>query len=526
MNKDRINATIDLVLLMLYLVSSIFLCVQISFTDYLETFIKYLLVIFLIVLLIVFIFYIFVSKEHLLIKRILITFLTILFTFTSLNLYSNIQKNNLENQIYTYYRLNLVSDQQSELSDVTIGTLLNDRNYLLSFEDKNEAFNTNSCNYKEYHTMDKLVSDFINHKIQAFVLSDQNLDNLKQRYPEVSNTLVLLNENKHSVEVSHVMKEVDLNEPFTILLSVGTSDDLQYVSSTETCYLMFVDPIIHKISFVNLRSNLYIPNIAYDSYPDALYNVSYNGIDNLLFSIEKMIDVNIDYFVKMNPKTIVNVVDLMQSIIIKEKEQFDGDYVEVKTEINNSNINDYLINNKYDISKLLIGLFDKKNELIDTKFSNFITNFTTNTFSNIPSNILNELLFMIRIIDWEIEYVELKDLSVSSQPCISYGAKDKFEVSIMDLSYIKQLYNCFIEMKHLEMMSNFEFNLNYIISVSIPINLSEKIITKENMYWKIDDYFSVLPDSMIHPVEVENWQGEVNFDAPNFDPDGTIYPIE
>ena len=143
-----------------------------------------------------------------------------------------------------------------------------------------------------------------------------------------------------------------------------------------------------------------------------------------------------------------------------------------------------------------------------------------------PNSILNELLFMIRIIDWSIESIELNELSTSYQPCISVGGNGKFEVSIMDLTYIKRLYNYFIEMKHLELMNNFEFNLNHIINVSTPINLSDKIITKENMYWKIDNYFSVLPDSMIHPVEVEKWQGQVNFDEPNFDPDGIIYPIE
>ena len=76
------------------------------------------------------------------------------------------------------------------------------------------------------------------------------------------------------------------------------------------------------------------------------------------------------------------------------------------------------------------------------------------------------------------------------------------------------------------MMNNFEFDLNYIKSLSMPTKLNEKIITQENMYWKIDNYFSVLPDSMIHPVEVEKWQGQLNFDKPNFDPDGIIYPIE
>ena len=46
------------------------------------------------------------------------------------------------------------------------------------------------------------------------------------------------------------------------------------------------------------------------------------------------------------------------------------------------------------------------------------------------------------------------------------------------------------------------------------------------MSWKIDDYFSFLPQSVVQPIEVEKWQGTINFDEPNFDPDGTIYPIE
>ena len=69
MNKDRINTTIDLVLLMLYIVSSIFLCVQISLVNDFSSFMRYILVVLLIILVITNIYSMFVSKDNLIFNK-------------------------------------------------------------------------------------------------------------------------------------------------------------------------------------------------------------------------------------------------------------------------------------------------------------------------------------------------------------------------------------------------------------------------------------------------------------------------
>ena len=56
--------------------------------------------------------------------------------------------------------------------------------------------------------------------------------------------------------------------------------------------------------------------------------------------------------------------------------------------------------------------------------------------------------------------------------------------------------------------------------------VNPKLITVANMDWKINEYFAFLPQSVVQPIEVEKWQGTINFEKPNFNPDGPIYPIE
>ena len=57
-------------------------------------------------------------------------------------------------------------------------------------------------------------------------------------------------------------------------------------------------------------------------------------------------------------------------------------------------------------------------------------------------------------------------------------------------------------------------------------SINPKLISTKNMYWKVDEYFAFLPHSVIQPIEVEKWQGTIDFEKPNFDPYGPIYPID
>ncbi|MGN1343522.1 MAG: hypothetical protein ACI4U3_03025 [Traorella sp.] len=530
MSKDKFGITIDLVLLMLYTVSSIFLSVQLFLSKDILIFIRILILVLLIVLLGSYFILIFKSRKLVWLRRTLLMILCILIMLLSYSIYQmNLKSNSAAHIIQTYYQMNLLSDEDfnssSDLDNEVIGVMMNDRNYFQSFDDVNKAFKTKNCLIKEFYNLDTLVESFKKDKIQAIILSDQNLDILKNEYPAISSHLSILSQNQHIVEVSHKEKNLDYQKPFTILLTLSDTTQLNYVSLTSSCYFLLIDPVDLVIKFIPIPTDLYIPNVAYDSYPDALYNVSYNGIDNLLYSIESIFGIEFDYFVKANQDTFVKTVDIMQGINMDISICDESSCTYEKHMMNQSSTKEYL-QNQGDLYPILEGIFEKRDELIGAKLINFLKNYRDNTFSNLSIDALQDLINYFNQNDWKIEKVETLELSKSNEICISYGSTQKFEVSIMSEDYMNDLYQNFIDLKHIDEMKNFIFDLNVIHHSYLYPNISKKIVTVENMNWKIDEYYAVLPELTIQPVEVEKWQGNINFEKPNFDPYGLIYPIE
>lgn len=522
MNKERISTTIDLVLLIFFTISSVFLCVQIYVVDFLDLFGQitvFIVLCFVLVLM-------FISKIPLWIRRVIMIGLSCCLIYSTFYISQyNQKRNQSEENIKTYYRLNLVNTSH-DVNDPSkieqVGVLMNDQYHIQSFEDINEAFQMEECEIKEYSNMNNLIHALNENVIQGMILSDHNLAILKQRFPELESSIQVLNENVHEVNISHVAKEIPMDQSFSILISINDNNKaLDYVSFSSQCLILLVDPIENLIQTIQIPNDLYIPNVAYDSYPDALYNVSYNGIDNLLYALESTFDIQIDYFIKTNPTSIINTVDILQGITLSNKICDQKTCTVIQEYFNEEKIADYYYQT-FDLSSIIEGIFHKRHELIGAKLLNFNNNYTNNSFTNLSIHKMKDYIQLIQNEDWKIERIYIHDLIQSKQPCISYGMNTKHDVTILNEQTILDIYSYFMRTKHLEKLNQFEFNLNQMKDGTMVPKSNEKLITTKNMGWKIQNYFSFLPYSSIDPIIVEKWETSLDFDHPNFDPEAPI----
>lgn len=525
MKKERISTTIDLILLLIFTVSSVFLCIQINLGNYISIFWQIILILVLLGILIVFFLWL-SSKNMIWLQSILLVFLSLSFGYASIQL--DRMRNENDGWIKTHYRMNLVTTHSSfessmDMKDSILAIMVNDRNHMQSFSDLNESFKTESCEIREFHNMSAMIRALEKNEIQGMILSDYNLVILQQLFPKIFEQLKILNENIHEVEVAHKGKNASIDEPISILMTLSDIDQLSYASSTSMCLILFIDPIDSTFTVIQIPNNLYIPNVAYDSYPDALHNVSYNGIDNLLYSLESIFDIEFDYFIKTNQETIFNAVDIMQGIHI-QKESCDESCEWVSEFYDYEKVIDYY-NQTQDIHSILEGIFNKRDQLTAAKLINFTNNYEQNTFTNFTVHELKEYIHLLNDGQWSYEKVDMTGLKVAYEPCISFNVDYNHEVKIIDDEFVNIIYSYFTKMKHLENMSQFEFNLNQMENGILIPKSNDKLITVENMAWKISSYFAFLPDSIIQPIDVEKWQGKIHFDKPNFNPDLQIEPI-
>lgn len=531
MRKDRISTTIDLILLIIFTVSAIFMSTQL----YLGNIVSFLWLILLILLFIAFLIGMFIwlllTRKLAWLCRFILLILSIALVIGGFYLGDKRSADQQKEENVMYYQMNLLSNDENikdpqDLNGKKIGFVMNDRNHIQTFQDINVSFQTQNCEFVEYYNMDYLIRALEANEIQGMIFSDHNLAVLEATYPQIYQDLILLSQNVHEVQISHVSKPLDEDQPISILLTLSEDDiPVDYVSYSIKCLILFIDPLDHEFTVIEIPNNLYIPNVAYDSYPDALYNVSYNGIDNLLYSIESIFSVEFDYFIKTNIQSILNYVDIMQGISIPQEVCVEEVCTIEKVMMNAEQVADYYEKSN-DINAVIEGIFEKRDELKTTKLMNFLNNYKRSSFTNLSTTELRKLVTVLGEEEWYFESHTINDLTASYEPCVSFGAIDTYEVSIIDTEFLTQIYRYFLENAHMDIMKNFAFDLDRMRNNRILPYSNEKLITTDNMDWKVSEYFALLPESIVSPIEIEKWNGTIHFEEPNYDPDAPIQQIE
>ena len=222
MKTERIGNTIDLILLILFSVSSVFLCIQINLGKYLNVFAQIIFILFLILVLLSFFTLTLKSKKYFYLRKVILVCLSGCMLYTSFQM--NQKKHQNEEVIQTYYRLNLVTNHKeiqlsTDFNESKIGTLVSDRNHIQNLDDLDKAFNMKDSEVKEFYNMTNLIQALNKNEIQGAILSDHNLAILNERFQNMK--LNIISESGIYVEISHKSKNDDITKPFTVLVSIN-----------------------------------------------------------------------------------------------------------------------------------------------------------------------------------------------------------------------------------------------------------------------------------------------------------------
>ena len=340
MNKKKINITniisIICVIFSFYLIYSIYLFAQI------ETFIRYLIIGVLIIVDFIIISKLFVStkgkkKSKKKIKGILYSFflvvISVFYVFLGFNL----------NKIYSYfsqlnktvtYSTSLVTLKEREdvdlitLKNQKIGIISNhgekDRWYDLALEIvKSEGLSDDNVlvSYDSYPAM--ITALYENEITYAFLPSNyvdiystsEGLDNLGETLKTITSTE--MEETKKDADLLGSSK--DVSEPFTILL-IGidsTKNGLKQADSFNGDSLMLVtfNPTTMTATMLSIPRDSYVPIACFTGqYENKITHSASRGTSCVINTIQNFLDIEIDYYMKINFTGLVDLVDTLGGI--------------------------------------------------------------------------------------------------------------------------------------------------------------------------------------------------------------------
>ena len=445
--KKKKKFKLNNLLVLLCIISSLYLIYRIYQFGPIEPTIRYIII--GIILLIDFIF--FYKKQKIKGKK-LILFVMVIYigfnVFMSLvigKVYDAIDSINKSKVIYSTSLVTLSSNDNNDIENINnckigiINDTLSIDNYVIANDIIKENKLDSNNEIKKYGDILDMLSDLYSEKIDYMFISSnyQVMFSTTDGYENIGNELKVITTKDKSVAKNNSSNNSSVDGPFSILLmGVDSEKDglkKNAYANGDSLILVTFNPDTYNATMMSIPRDSYLPITCRNNKKNKLTHAGWYGTDCMIETIEKTFNIDIDYYVKVNFKGVVNLVDALNGVevevpkrlctdnsdrmgnicIEKGLQTLDGEHALV------------LARNRYDLAlgdigrgynqQLLIRAMIKKlttvrsvNQLldiIDTVSNNLDTNLTTNEILSFY-NIFKDMIKINRNDDGDVFNIE------------------------------------------------------------------------------------------------------------------------
>lgn len=200
-------------------------------------------------------------------------------------------------------------EKVKELKNSSISYLESDSNY-----SKAKLLLRKDINYQENpcKNINGIISSFENSK--ALFMEDSYYNILKEEYDFVKDTKVIKTY-KLIVKKDKKTNSSTTSKPFIIYISgIDTYGKISSVSRSDVNIVAVVNPALEKILLVSIPRDYYVKLHNTNGYNDKLTHAGIYGIDMSVNTIEDLLDINIDYYLRLNFSTLTKSIDLLDGV--------------------------------------------------------------------------------------------------------------------------------------------------------------------------------------------------------------------
>lgn len=200
-------------------------------------------------------------------------------------------------------------EKVKELKNSSISYLESDSNY-----SKAKLLLRKDINYQENpcKNINGIIGSFENSK--ALFIEDSYYNILKEEYDFVKDTKVIKTY-KLIVKKDKKTNNSTTSKPFIIYISgIDTYGKISSVSRSDVNIVAVVNPTLEKILLVSIPRDYYVKLHNTNGYNDKLTHAGIYGIDMSVNTIEDLLDINIDYYLRLNFSTLTKSIDLLDGV--------------------------------------------------------------------------------------------------------------------------------------------------------------------------------------------------------------------
>lgn len=171
--------------------------------------------------------------------------------------------------------------------------------------------------------INEIVDSLINGEVDAIILEDAQISMLKEDNNNLFDKFKILEIFNIETEIKNEKENIDvINDSYNILITgVDTYGNITKVSRSDVNMVISINPKDNKILLTSIPRDYYVYLSNFSSY-DKLTHAGIYGIETSIMAIEDLLDINIDYYIKVNFTTLIDIVDLLDGIQVTSKYEF------------------------------------------------------------------------------------------------------------------------------------------------------------------------------------------------------------
>lgn len=228
---------------------------------------------------------------------------------------------NINYKTSNYVVLVNVNSKYNKIEDLTnknIGYLSDDESIL----------NKIKISYQktEYNDVNLMSNNLLDNKLDGIILEQSYVDMLSEEdspIKDFKNKVRVIYDFKVNTKITDISKDVNTtSDTFCIYISgIDTYGEVSSVSRTDANMVVVVNPTSKQILMLSIPRDYYIDLYGKDG-KDKLTHSGIYGIDTTVKSIEQLLDIDINYYYKINFTSLINIVNAIDGVDVYSKYTF------------------------------------------------------------------------------------------------------------------------------------------------------------------------------------------------------------
>ena len=308
-----------------------------------------------------------------------------------------------------YSVLVLKDSKYEELSDLdgkTMGSLEFTSDGLKDAKEKIEKNIT--IDFKTTSDITALKESFLKEEFASMLIEDSMLAMLNESDSNFANSYKVIYDFSLDVETEDIASEVDITkDAFNIYVSgIDTYGSVSSVSRSDVNMIITVNPKTHKILITSIPRDYYV-TLAGKNAKDKLTHAGIYGIEESVATLENLLDININYYVKVNFTSVIDIVNALGGVNVYSKYSFKKALSFVRERKSFSEGDRTRVENQAAMIEALINtaispsIITRYTSLLNALSNSFITNLKTEDITNFIKMQIDDMP------SWDIENISL-----------------------------------------------------------------------------------------------------------------------